>query len=110
LGPFKIIAQINLVSDRLKLPPIIHIHSLFHVSLLESYKKSQIPSQIPPPPPPVEIDHDIEYEVKEILDSHLRHQHLEYFIHWKDYSISERSWEPSSNYQNASDKIREFHH
>jgi hypothetical protein len=71
LDPFKIIAQINPFSYHLELPPTIHIHPVFHVSLLEPYKKSQISCQIPPPPPPppIEIDHDVEYEVDEILDS-----------------------------------------
>jgi transposase InsO family protein len=72
LGPFKIIAQINLVNYHLELPPTMHIHPVFHVYLLEPYKKSQIPSRIPPPPPPpIEVDHNVEYEVEEILDSRL---------------------------------------
>jgi hypothetical protein len=71
LGPSKIIAQVNPVSYRLELPPTMHIHPVFHVTLLEPYKTSQIPNRIPPPPPPIEIDHDVEYEVKEILDSRL---------------------------------------
>jgi hypothetical protein len=41
--------------------------------MLEAYKKSQIPSRIPPPPPSIETDHDVEYEVEEILDSRLQH-------------------------------------
>jgi hypothetical protein len=52
----------------------------------------------------------MEYEVVEILDSRLRHQRLESFIHWKGYGINERTWEPSSNCQNIFDKIREFRH
>jgi hypothetical protein len=52
----------------------------------------------------------VEYEVEEILDSCLQYRHLEYFIHWKDYNINKCTWEPSSIYQNVSDKIREFHH
>jgi hypothetical protein len=71
LGPFKIIAQVNPVSYRLELPPTMHIHPVFHVSMLEPYKKSQIPNRILLPPPPIEIDHDVEYEVDEILDSRL---------------------------------------
>jgi hypothetical protein len=94
---FKIIAQINPVSYCLELPPIIHIHPIFHVSLLEPYRKLQIPSRIPPPPSPVEIDHDVEYEVEDILDSCLQHRCLEYLIHWKGYVISEQTWESSSN-------------
>jgi hypothetical protein len=109
LGPFKIIAQVNPVSYHLELPPTMHIHPVLHVFLLEPYQESQIPHQIPPPPPSTEINHDVEYEVKEILDSRIQYRCLEYFIHWKDYGISERTWEPSFNCQNAFDKIREFH-
>jgi hypothetical protein len=86
LGPFKIILQVNLISYRLELPPTINIHPVFHVSLLEPYKEFQIPIQIIPPLPLIEIDHNIEYD------------------------ISKQMWEPSSNCQNASDKIWEFHH
>jgi hypothetical protein len=75
----------------------MHIHPIFHVSVLEPYKSSHIPNPIPPPPPPIEIDHNVEYEVEEILDSRLLHRRLEYFIYWKGYGISERTWEPSSN-------------
>jgi hypothetical protein len=81
LGPFKIIAQINPVSYRLELLPTMHIHPVFHISLLEPYQESQIPSRIPSPLPPIKIDHDVEYEVEEFLDSRIRHRCLEYFIH-----------------------------
>jgi hypothetical protein len=47
----------------------MHIHLDFYVYLLEFYKESQIPSKILPPPPPIEIDHDVEYEIKKILES-----------------------------------------
>jgi hypothetical protein len=67
LGPFKIIMRVNPVSFHLEHPPTMHIYLVFHISLLKPYKKSQIP----PPPPLIEIDHDVEYEVKEILDSRL---------------------------------------
>jgi hypothetical protein len=81
LSLFKIIAQVNPVTYRLEFLPNIHIYLIFHVSLLKPYKKSQIPSRIPPPPPPIETNHDVKYEVEEILDSRLQHRRLEYFIH-----------------------------
>jgi hypothetical protein len=71
LEPFKIIAQINPISYRLELPPTMYIYLVFHVFLLEPYKKSQIPNRILVPPPPIEIDHDVEYEIEKILDSRL---------------------------------------
>jgi hypothetical protein len=40
LGPFKIIAQVNQVNYRLELPPTMHIHPVFHVSLLKPYYNS----------------------------------------------------------------------
>jgi hypothetical protein len=89
LGLFNIIPQINPISYRLELPPTMHIHPVFNVSLLEPYKKSQIPSCIPLPPPPIEINHDVQYEIEEILDSCLRHRRLK-FIHWKSYGISKQ--------------------
>jgi hypothetical protein len=52
----------------------MHIYPIFHVSLLEPYQEFQIPSQIPLPPLLIEIDHDMEYEVEEILDSCLQHR------------------------------------
>jgi hypothetical protein len=73
IGSIQHTAQVNLGSYRLELLPTMHIHLVFHVSLLEPYKKSQIPSCIPLPLLPIEIDHDVKYEVEEILDSCLRH-------------------------------------
>jgi hypothetical protein len=96
LDPFKIITQVNPVCYCLEIPPIMHIHPVFHVSLLEPYKTSQIPSRILPPPLPFEIDHDVEYEIEEILNSCLRHRRVEYFIHWKGYGISERTLHPTT--------------
>jgi hypothetical protein len=34
LGPFKLIAQVNLVSCRLELRPTMHIYSVFHIGTL----------------------------------------------------------------------------
>ena len=79
MGPFKIIAQINPINYCLELPPTMHLHPILHVSLLEPYRESQIPSRIPPSPPPIEIDHDMEYGVEKILDSRLRHRRFGIF-------------------------------
>ena len=85
------------------------IHVIFHVSLFEPYNESQIPKRIFPPPPPVGIDQEIEYEIEEILNSRIRHGHLEYYIYWKDYNINKRTWECLSNVTIAPKKIQEFH-
>jgi hypothetical protein len=45
------------------------VHPVFHVSLLEPYKESNILGRTQPPPPCIEIDSHEEYEVEEVLDS-----------------------------------------
>ena len=109
LGPFEVLQQINPVSYRLRLPSSMQIHPVFHVSLLENYIESHIQGRNLPPPPPIEVQGEAEYEVEEILDSRVKNGRLEYFIQWKGYGISERTWEPSSNVKNAPQKVREFH-
>ena len=111
LGPFTIDHRIGLQAYRLKLPPSMRIHPVFHVSLLEPYVTSTIPGRIQPPPPPVVVDNENEpeYEVEAILDSAYRRNKLYYKIQWKGYPVSEDSWQPASNVANAPDIIRAFH-
>jgi hypothetical protein len=109
IGPFPIQKQINQVAYRLTLPASMKVHLIFHVSLLESYKESNIPCRTQPPPPCIEIDSHEEYEVEEVLDSRQRRDRLEYLVHWRSYDINERTWEPSTNLANAPQKVHEFH-
>jgi len=109
LGPFRITDKINDVAFKLDLPPSMKIHAVFHISLLEKYKKSSIPNRKPSIQPPVLIDDVLEYEVEKILDSRLRSNKLEYLVHWKGYDPSHRSWEPSSNLVNSPAAISDFH-
>jgi hypothetical protein len=48
------------------------VQPVFHVSLLEPYKESNILGRIQPPPPCIEIDSHEEYEVEAVLDSQQR--------------------------------------
>lgn len=57
------------------------IHPVFHVSLLEPYKKFIIPGRQQLPPSLIEIDGAEEFKVSEILDSCINRRKLEYLIH-----------------------------
>jgi len=109
LGPFPIQQQVNPVAFRLDLPASMKVHPVFHVSLLEPYKESNIPGRKQPPPPSIEVDTHEEYEVEKVLDSRRRRGKLEYLIHWRGYNINERTWEPAINVVGAPQKVQEFH-
>ena len=87
----------------------LHLHPVFHVSLLEPYHENTLPDHIIPPPPPVQLDGEPEYEVAAILDSKLIRRHLYYLVDWVGYPPSERSWEPAANVAHAAAKVAEFH-
>ena len=80
LGPFLVSKQINEIAYGLKLPSSMKIHLVFHVSLLEPYKKSTIPSRLQAPSPLIRIDDEEEFEVSKIIDSCINRKKLEYLL------------------------------
>jgi len=60
-------------------------------------------------PPPVVIDGEVEWEVKEILNSRWHRRRFQYFIKWKGYGCKHNSWESASEVSTP-ELIAEFHH
>jgi hypothetical protein len=108
LGPYEITHKIGPLDYRLKLPPTMKIHPVFHTSLLHPHKEDRIPNRQQPPPPPVVVEGQEEWEVEEILDSRKQGRGLQYLVRWKGFP-ADTSWEPRSNITNAGDAIRAFH-
>src|SRR5882672_10860190 len=98
LGPFEIIAHPGAISFTLQLPNSMRgIHPVFHMSMLEPQHPNPFPGCNQPPPPPVEVDGEMEFEIKEILDSKMDRQckdQLRYLIAWMDYEDTDeaKSW------------------
>jgi len=109
LGPFTITSRIGTQAYRLELPSSMHVHPVFHVSLLEPHKPSTITGRSLPPPPPVVINAEKEFEVEEVLDSKFTRNRLFYLVKWKGYPVSENSWEPAVNLKNAPELVNSFH-
>ena len=113
LGPYEIIEQVNPVSFRLRLPPTLKIHNVFHAKFLEPYHESTIPGRIIPPPPPVTVvdgsgDSHIELEVESIVDKKFVRSRPYYRVHWHGYDVADSTWEPAEYLVNAPDKIADF--
>ena len=83
-GPFKVTQQVSQVPYRIKHPPSMKIHNIFHVNLLISYKKTEAYRETFPQPPPELIDGQKEYKVKEIITDHYnkRKWKRQYLVKW----------------------------
>jgi hypothetical protein len=87
------------------------IHPVFHLSLLEpaTTKHSPIPGHTKPPPPAIIVDGQQEWEVKEIIDSHYYRKQLQYKVKWKGFHDEDKTWYPSSNFNNSPEAIKDFY-
>jgi hypothetical protein len=97
LGPFKITAKIGSRSFKLALPHTMRIHPVFHVNLLEPFKKDKIQDRHPKELPPIVVNNHHEFEVEKIIDSRIHRNQLQYLVHWKEYNVMDRTWEPLKN-------------
>jgi hypothetical protein len=112
MGPFvvkEVVGESGL-AFRLELPEKMRIHDVFHVSLLEPYQESGIVGRMQGPAPPVEVEGEIEWEVKEVLDSKIERGKLLYLVDWVGYGPESRTWEPTEHVEHASDVIADYHH
>jgi hypothetical protein len=109
-GPYKITSKINDVAFKLKLPPTLKIHPVFHVSLLKPKDPNSFSIPTLPPPDPITINGNLEYEVETILDSKRFRKSVKYLVHWKGYDIPDRTWEPfDSLSDNCLNLILDYH-
>ncbi|KAL5524985.1 hypothetical protein ACEPAF_8854 [Sanghuangporus sanghuang] len=109
-GPFEVVEKVGASTYRLKLPKTWKkVHPVFNEILLKPAIQPSFESQKKlPPPPPVIIDEQEEYEVEEILDSHLHRGKLQFLVKWVGYE--EATWQPESDVKdNAQESIQEFY-
>jgi hypothetical protein len=112
IGPVKIVKNIGTHAFRVELPPTMQIHDVFHVSLLEPYKKSKLPGRHQSPPPPEEIEGEENWEVEVIANSRYnkKRKRIEYFVFWKGFPPEQAGWEPWEHLEGtAEESVREFH-
>ena len=97
-GPFTILEVISPVAARLDLPASIKLHPVVHVSNLKPVEGN--PTQAPQAVFQ-QADGEEEFEVEDIIGSRMYRNRQEFLVKWKGYPISECTWEPHSNLENA---------
>jgi len=85
------------------------IHPVFHASLLEPYRASTWAERLQEPAPPVEVEGELEYEVREILDSKMERRQLFYLVDWVGDGPEERTWEAATNVGHTKEAVADFH-
>jgi hypothetical protein len=109
LGPYEVLERTGELTYRLKLPPQMHQHPVFHVDRLAPWHGNTVNGFNAPPPDPIKIDDALEYEVEQILDSRrYRNQH-QYLVKWRGYDAGHNSWEPAIHLTHCPDLINTFH-
>ena len=94
----------------LRLPCSMHIHPVVNISRVKPYCDCLPGQPVSAPSPSIIMeDREEEYEVEYVVDSQYKGKRLEYLIHWKGWSDTDRTWEPVSNLGNAADAVRDFH-
>ena len=100
IGPFIIRNRVGKQAYRLALPPIYRIHNVFHVSLLELYRRRDN-STMPAYTASELIDGEEEWEVEKILDKRKRKGEVEYLIRWAGYPVEYDQWVPEEDMEHA---------
>ena len=106
-GPFKVSSCESNDNYKLKLPSILRVHPVFHVSkLLLSVKDPDAPQ----PPAAIPVDGFDEFEVEEILDvrRYGRHKTKQYLVKWAGYPLQDATWEPVGNLKNCKEILKRF--
>jgi hypothetical protein len=91
-GPYPVLKQVSPVTYRIKLPPSLRIHNVFHVDLLIPFHETKEHGVNYTQPPPELIDGDEEFEVQGILNDRLFRRKRQYLVRWKGYAPAEDSW------------------
>ena len=92
------------------LPRSMCIHPIVNISHVKPYCKHLLGQPVTAPGPSnVMEDHEEEYKVEYIVDSHYKGKHLEYLIHWKGWSETDWTWEPVSHLDHTADTVWDFH-
>ena len=100
IGPFNVVEKICKLAYRVELPPTVKMHSVFHASLLQPWRKN---GSVQAAPPRFLVNRESVFTVDRILDerpmqrSGHRKSFKEVLFRWEGYDPEHDSWEPEAN-------------
>ena len=110
MGPYKIVKRIGASAYQLSSQGHFTRHMTSNEQYLRSYRKGTYPLQVAKPAPPADlIDGEEEWEVELIKNLHYSRGQLQYLVHWKDFDISEGTWEPAWHLAHFPELVNDFH-
>ena len=101
-GPFPILGRVGKVSYKVKLPPRLKIHHVFHVNNLKPYHEDKEDpdrgiSKRAPTAVVTSYDKEVDYIMEDrVLRKNNFQPYTEYLVKWKGLQKSEASWEPAN--------------
>ena len=107
-GPFEISQVLSPLTYHLCLPTTWKIHNVFHTTLLSSYKATEAHGPNFSKPPPDLIGTKEEYKVEQIVSHHGTSGCHRYLTAWKEYPLSENTWELESNLRHTPEILRTY--
>jgi transposase InsO family protein len=106
IGPFRVLNAVGSQAYRLCLPEqYSRIHNVFHVSLLEPWKRREGDDTDLPMP---ELEDDDEWEVEEVKDEKLFDGDSHFLIKWKGWPSEYNQWVPELDMENAKGAITKY--
>lgn len=80
LSPYEITKKLGDRDYWLKLPAALKIHNIFHIDHFAPWGGSKVNGELPLSSALVEIDHEEEFEVEDIVNSQLFRHQLQYLV------------------------------
>ena len=106
-GPFPIHERVG-NSYRLELPETIKIHPVFSPDKLRRAANDPLPGQVVEPPEPIVVGNEQEWEVEEVLASHINRRRLQYQVKWIGFD-EDRTWYSAANFKGSPHRLRDYH-
>ena len=109
-GPFTITDVVSPVAYRLRLPPQIRMHSVFHVSWLQPYKdpRAAFPGRVSRVPPTILADGTAGGQVEKILQRKVIRGVEKFLVLWLGEPVSDATWQTRADLEGCPEVIEEF--